>query len=110
MIVSQRPSEISETVFSQCNSFVVMRLTNPTDQNYVRRLLPDATGGLTDALPTLAQREALVLGECIQVPTLLRVADITDTPHSHDIAVLQEWRKDWANLPFESVLDGMKRH
>ncbi|MCK4871927.1 MAG: ATP-binding protein [Phycisphaerales bacterium] len=110
MIVSQRPSEISETVFSQCNSFVVMRLTNPTDQNYVRRLLPDAIGGLTEALPTLAQREALVLGECIQVPTLLRVAEITDTPHSHDIAVLQEWRKDWADLPFGSVLDGMKRH
>lgn len=110
MIVSQRPSEISETVFSQCNSFIVMRLTNPTDQNYVRRLLPDAIGGLTEALPTLAQREALVLGECIQVPTLLRVAEITDKPHSHDVAVLQEWRKDWADLPFESVLDGMKRH
>lgn len=110
MIVSQRPSEISETVFSQCNSFIAMRLTNPTDQSYVRRLLPDAIGGLTEALPTLAQREALVLGECIQVPTLLRVAEITDTPHSHDIPVLQEWRKDWADLPFESVLDGMKRH
>src|SRR5699024_3268586 len=36
MIVSQRPSEISETVFSQCSNFVAMRLTNPTDQNYVR--------------------------------------------------------------------------
>lgn len=110
MIVSQRPSEISETVFSQCNSFVAMRLTNPADQNYVRRLLPDAIGGLTDALPTLAQREALVLGECIQVPTLLEVAEVTERPHSHDIPVLQEWRKDWAELPFEAVLSGMKRH
>ena len=110
MIVSQRPSEISETVFSQCNSFVAMRLTNPADQNYVRRLLPDAIGGLTDALPTLAQREALVLGECIQVPTLLEVAEVTEKPHSHDIPVLQEWRKDWAELPFEAVLSGMKRH
>lgn len=110
MIVSQRPSEISETVFSQCNSFVAMRLTNPADQNYVRRLLPDAIGGLTDALPSLAQREALVLGECIQVPTLLEVAEVTERPHSHDIPVLQEWRKDWADLPFERVLSGMKRH
>ncbi|MCO6437327.1 MAG: DUF87 domain-containing protein [Phycisphaerae bacterium] len=110
MIVSQRPSEISETVFSQCNSFVAMRLTNPADQNYVRRLLPDAIGGLTDALPTLAQREALVLGECIQVPTLLEVAEVTERPHSHDIPVLQEWRQDWAELPFEAVLSGMKRH
>ncbi len=110
MIVIQRPSEISETVFSQCSSFVAMRLTNPTDQNYVRRLLPDAVGGLTDALPSLAQREAIVLGECLQVPTLLRVTEIENKPHSHDIDVLQEWRKDWAELPFEQVLDGMKRH
>ncbi len=64
----------------------------------------------TDALPGLAQREALVLGECLQVPTLLKVAEVTDRPHSHDIPVLQEWRKDWAGLPFETVLSGMKRH
>lgn len=110
MIVSQRPSEISETVFSQCSSFIVMRLTNPTDQNYVRRLLPDAVGGLTDALPSLAQREAIVLGECLQVPTLLRIAKIEHKPHSHDVDVLQEWRKDWVKLPFEKVLDEMKQH
>lgn len=110
MIVSQRPSEISETVFSQCSSFVAMRLTNPTDQNYVRRLLPDAVGGLTDALPSLAQREAIVLGECLQVPTLLRIAEIKHKPHSHDVDVLQEWRKDWVELPFGEVLDGMKQH
>ena len=47
MIVSQRPSEIAETIFSQCNSFVVMRLTNPADQNYVKRLLPDSVGGFS---------------------------------------------------------------
>lgn len=110
MIVSQRPSEISETVFSQCSSFIVMRLTNPTDQNYVRRLLPDAVGGLTDALPSLAQREAIVLGECLQVPTLLRIAEIEHKPHSDDVDVLQEWRKDWVKLPFEKVLDEMKQH
>jgi len=110
MIVSQRPSEISETVFSQCNSFVAMRLTNPADQHYVRRLLPDAVGGLTDALPTLMQREAIVLGECIQVPTLLRIAEIENRPNSNDIAVLQEWRRDWADLPFQDVLEGAKRN
>lgn len=109
MIVSQRPSEISETVFSQCSSFIAMRLTNPTDQNYVKRLLPDAAGGLTDALPILAQREALLLGECIPIPTLLRIAEITDKPHSDDIRVMQEWRKDWADLPFDQLLGEIKQ-
>ena len=52
-IISQRPSEISETIFSQCNNFIVMRLTNPDDQNYVKKLLPDTIGNLTSCLPSL---------------------------------------------------------
>ncbi len=109
MIVSQRPSEIAETIFSQCNSFVVMRLTNPADQNYVKRLLPDSVAGLIDALPTLEQREALILGDAIAVPTLVKVSDIQSKPNSHDVPVLTEWREDWRSLPFANVLEGMKR-
>lgn len=110
MIVSQRPSEISETIFSQCNSFVAMRLTNPADQRYVRRLLPDSVGGITDALPTLEQREALVIGDSVPVPTVVRISDVENTPDSQDIKVLTEWRDDWRDLPFAKVLEGMKRH
>lgn len=53
-IVSQRPSEISETIFSQCNNFIAMRLTNPDDQNYIKRLLPDTLGNMIDILPLLS--------------------------------------------------------
>lgn len=53
-IVSQRPSEISETIFSQCNNFIAMRLTNPDDQNYINRLLPDTLGNMIDILPLLS--------------------------------------------------------
>jgi hypothetical protein len=51
----------------------------------------------------------LVLGEAISVPTLVKVGKVKDKPDSHDIAVLREWREDWRDLPFSSVLDGMKR-
>lgn len=53
MLASQRPSEISETIFSQCNTFLALRLTNPTDQNYVKKLLPDSMDTLVNNLPTL---------------------------------------------------------
>jgi hypothetical protein len=53
-IISQRPSEISETIFSQCNNFIAMRLTNPDDQNYIKRLLPDTLGNMIDILPLLS--------------------------------------------------------
>ena len=50
MVVSQRPSEVSETIFAQCNNFIALRLTNNADQNYVRRLFPDNSSGITDIL------------------------------------------------------------
>ena len=54
LLASQRPSEISETIFAQCNNFIAMRLTNPVDQAYVRKLLPDSLGSLIDKLfPTV---------------------------------------------------------
>ncbi|MDI6855139.1 MAG: ATP-binding protein, partial [Deltaproteobacteria bacterium] len=61
MIVSQRPSEVSETIVSQCNNFINLRLTNPTDQSYVKKLVPDALSNLIDVLPSLRQGEAEVL-------------------------------------------------
>jgi DNA helicase HerA-like ATPase len=104
MIISQRPSEISETIFSQCNNFVAMRLTNPADQTYVRRLLPDDLSGITDALPTLEQRECILIGDAIQIPTLMRVGDLTNKPDSVDIHFHQEWSKDWYAAHFEMIV------
>jgi DNA helicase HerA-like ATPase len=104
MIVSQRPSEVSETVFSQCNNFVAMRLTNPADQSYVKRLLPDNLSAITDALPTLEQQEAIVIGDSVAVPSLLRVDDITDKPDSHDINFHSEWQQDWLDVAMAEVV------
>lgn len=105
MIVSQRPSEISETVFSQCGSFVAMRLTNPTDQNYVRRLLPDDVSALTNSLASLEQREALVLGDSVVLPSLITVNEISDLPASRDVAFRTEWKKDWYVEAFQGVIE-----
>lgn len=104
MIVSQRPSEISETVFSQCNNFVAMRLTNPTDQRYVRRLLPDNLNAITDALPSLERQEAILIGDAISVPSLVRVDDIKHRPDSHDIKFHTEWKLDWLDIDMAMAL------
>lgn len=104
MIVSQRPSEISENIFSQCNNVIAMRLTNPSDQNYVQRMLPDAVGNITDCLPILEKREALILGDSIALPTIVKVGEVKPVPDSHDIDVHGEWKKDWLDLKFDKVL------
>jgi DNA helicase HerA-like ATPase len=105
MIVSQRPSEISETVFSQCNNFVAMRLTNPADQRYVKRLLPDNLGAITDALPSLERQEAIIIGDSVTVPSIVKVNSITNLPDSHDINFRTEWKQDWLDVAIPDVIE-----
>ncbi|MEC3196142.1 DUF87 domain-containing protein [Bacillus cereus] len=105
MIVSQRPSEISPTVFSQCNNFVVMRLTNPDDQNYVKRLLPDSFDAYTDSLSMLDTKEALLIGDSISTPCLVKINDANPLPKSENILFLEEWNKDWVDIEFESLFE-----
>lgn len=109
MIVSQRPSEISETIFSQCNNFVAMRLTNPTDQQYVKRLMPDSVSSITDTLPVLERQEALIIGDSIPIPTIVKIKELTDKPDSNDINFRTEWKKDWLEFAFEDLVRAMKK-
>jgi hypothetical protein len=92
MIVSQRPSEISETILSQCNNFVVMRLTNPVDQNYVRRLVADTFPGLENLLPSLRPGEALIVGDAVPMPLRVQIDAPKPEPTSADIRFFDKWK------------------
>ena len=103
LLSSQRPSEISETIFSQCSTFLAMRLTNPSDQSYVARLLPDTLGNLCDKLPTLGAGEALLIGESVVMPSLVKVQRCDPQPSSTDIPYYQLWKEEWKQLDFERI-------
>ncbi|MCO5977705.1 anti-phage-associated helicase HerA [Ideonella oryzae] len=103
LLSSQRPSEISETIFSQCSTFLAMRLTNPSDQSYVARLLPDTLGNLCDKLPTLGAGEALLIGESVVMPSLVKVQRCDPPPSSTDIPYYQLWKEEWKQLDFEGI-------
>jgi len=109
-IISQRPSEISETIFSQCNNFIVMRLTNPDDQNYVKRLLPDALGNLTDTLPSLKTGDALLIGDSIVMPSIVTIEKCTDyMPSSNDIKYIEIWKEQWEDVDFAKIVKEWKK-
>ena len=80
VLASQRPSEVSPTVLSQCNTFLLHRLVNDRDQEMVKRLVPDAFGSLLRELPSLPSRRAIVLGWAIPTPTLV---DIREVPNKY---------------------------
>ena len=93
MIVSQRPGEISETITAQCNNFVAMRLLNPNDQAYVRKLVPDTLSNFIDILPTLQQGEAFIIGDSVAIPTRVMVDMPDPRPASGDIKFFEKWQK-----------------
>ncbi|MFA4836206.1 MAG: ATP-binding protein [Dehalococcoidia bacterium] len=103
-LVTQRPSEISETIFSQCNNFIAMRLTNPADQDYVKRLLPDTLGPLTDSLSTLESGEAILIGDSVVMPSLVRIDQTEPEPSSSDINYIQEWKRKWYDVEFANII------
>ncbi len=108
LISSQRPSEISETIFSQCSNFLAMRLTNPDDQSYVRRLLPDTLGNLTEGMPALEQGEALLIGDAVIMPCVVYVQKCEPEPASSDIKYLTLWKEQWKDIDFQKRADSWR--
>lgn len=92
-VISQRPSELNETVLSQCSNFVALRLTNPTDQEYVRRMLPDFVSVMVDMLPFLRTGEAVLAGEAVTIPTRVVINEPNPRPRSDDVDYLKGWRE-----------------
>ena len=91
LVVSQRPSDVSRTILSQCNNFLILRLTNDQDQNVVRRLMPDSLAGVLDGLPLLDTGEALLLGDAILLPARIKLKFPAIEPLSQTRNFWQEW-------------------
>lgn len=93
VLASQRPSEVSPTVLSQCNTFLLHRLVNDRDQELVKRLVPDGLGPLLRELPSLPTRRAILLGWAAPAPILVEVEEIAAEfrPHSPDPAFWDVW-------------------
>lgn len=102
LVVSQRPSDVSRTILSQCNNFLALRLTNDSDQNVIKRLMPDSLVGLTAMLPLLDTGEALLLGDAVLLPTRIKL----DQPRVKPDSATRDFWKEWGSLaPDEALLE-----
>jgi len=105
LLASQRPSELSETIFSQCNNFIAMRLTNPNDQSYVKKLLPDTLGNLIEKMPSLKAGEALLIGESVVLPSIVQIDKCDSPPSSNDIPYWELWKEEWKDIDVLKIKD-----
>jgi DNA helicase HerA-like ATPase len=109
MVVSQRPSEVSDTIFSQCNNFLALRLTNRVDQSYIKALLPDSSSGLIDLLPSLNQGEAFIVGDAVIMPSLVQLPKPSPEPKSASVNVYTEWDSAWKDVAFDKVVERWRK-
>lgn len=109
MVVSQRPSEVSETIFAQCNNFMSLRLTNDADQAYVRRLFPDNANAITEILPNLAPGECVVVGDAVLLPAVIKMPLPVPEPHSQSVKFHTEWKEQWRDVVFAQVIERWRK-
>ncbi|HDY5021422.1 TPA: ATP-binding protein [Klebsiella pneumoniae] len=93
MLISQRPADIESTVISQCGSWVVLRLTNATDQQHVSTFLPDGLSGLVASLPSLSQQECIFVGEAAALPSRIKINFLPEDrrPRSENVSFSEGW-------------------
>ncbi len=96
-LVTQRPSELSATILSQCNTLFALRMSNENDQEFVRTTLPDGADGLLAALPALHAQECIAVGEGVTVPMRLRFDTLEEScrPKSGTAAFAEAWQTDY---------------
>ncbi len=94
LISSQRPSELSKTVLSQCNSFIIHRLQNPEDQRYVRQLVSAANEDILQQLPILPQQHVIIMGDAVRSPVQAKMNTANPLPNSKNPEFISNWLED----------------
>lgn len=106
MLISQRPSEIDETILSQCGTLFSLRISNAADRSRVKSAMSDSLSGIVDSLPILRTGEAIVTGEAAKLPMRFkfRIPKEGQFPNSHDPKVTESWSKDKTDHSFVDLV------
>jgi hypothetical protein len=108
VLASQRPSELSQTVLSQCNTFILHRIVSDRDQEMVKKLVPDVMGKMLNELSILPSRKAIVLGWAIPIPTMVEINELPENyrPKSKDPEYWDVWTgKSERQIKWENIIE-----
>jgi len=93
MLVTQRPTELDETVLSQCGTMIALRMTNKVDRSHVSSAVQDELSSWVALLPSLRTGEGLITGEAVKIPSRVKFRKIGNAPKSSDPIVTEQWKK-----------------
>lgn len=109
VVISQRPSDVNKTILSQCGNFIAMRLTNPDDQNVIKRLFPDNLGDFSELLPILDVGESLIVGDASLLPSRVIIDKPSIPPSSATVNFWNEWNKEKSEKGIEEAVESLRK-
>lgn len=109
VVISQRPSDVSSTILSQCNNIVALRLANSNDISTVKNMMPESMTSFIEMLPVLDIGEALVVGDAVLLPSRIRINEPTEKPLSATIDFWTEWSSKGVSSDWELAAENMRR-
>jgi hypothetical protein len=111
LVISQRPSDVSETILSQCNNIMSLRLSNKQDQNTVKSFMTDNLTVFADILPTLDVGETVILGDSVLLPSriMLDMPKEENRPLSSTIDFWSEWSKADKKTDYNKSVENYRR-
>lgn len=109
-VVTQRPSEISETILAQVGTFIALRLTNSSDKSTVKSAAPNNMTSLIDLLSSLRRGEAIIVGEAIEIASRVRIKEYTPRPTSNDPELSEKWSEKFTSNEenYKNVITAMR--
>lgn len=90
-LITQRPSELSETVMSQCNNFLVFKMTHPKDMEYIKKLIPYMNDEVAKRVQTIQPGNCYCFGPSFKLPMIIKLDMPNPTPLSNNVDILKTW-------------------
>ena len=94
-LITQRPTELSETVISQCSNFLIFKINHPTDLEYIRKMVPNISTDVIEKQKTLQSGTCVAFGPMMKIPTIVKMDLPSPEPHSANAKIYQKWMVEW---------------
>ena len=96
-LITQRPTELSETVISQCSNFLIFKINHPTDMEYIRKMVPNISSDVIEKQKSLQSGTCVAFGNMMKIPLIVKMEKPNPEPMSSNASIFDKWIIEWKN-------------
>ena len=94
-LITQRPTELSETVLSQCSNFLIFKINHPSDLEYIEKMVPNISSDVIEKQKSLQSGTCVAFGKMMKIPMIVKMQLPNPTPQSSNANVFDKWMIQW---------------